>query len=108
MSAPFKITGKKGFRLTFPNGYAISVQFGPGNYGSNYDMRIRDDDEEAGKRGATEVETAIIDPSNNLIQDPKEGEDADTVQGYQTMEQVMDRIMRIYALPPSAAQEGKP
>lgn len=28
----FSIVEAKGFRLTFANGYTISVQFGPGNY----------------------------------------------------------------------------
>ena len=33
----FKITGRKGFHLTFPNGYTISTQFGSGNYCDNKD-----------------------------------------------------------------------
>lgn len=32
----FKITMNKGFQLIFENGYAISVQFGQGNYCENY------------------------------------------------------------------------
>lgn len=28
----FRITGGKGFHITFENGYTVSVQFGPGNY----------------------------------------------------------------------------
>lgn len=32
----FRITGGKGFHLTFANGYTISVQFGYGNYCDNY------------------------------------------------------------------------
>lgn len=37
MTHAFKITSHKGFHLTFANGCTVSVQFGPGNYGSNYD-----------------------------------------------------------------------
>ena len=38
--ASFRITGGKGFHLTFPNGVTVSVQFGPGNYCDNYDDDI--------------------------------------------------------------------
>ena len=31
-----KITEGKGFQMVFANGWTISVQFGYGNYGSNY------------------------------------------------------------------------
>ena len=110
----FYITGKKGFHITFPNGYTVSVQFGPGNYCGNYDMRILDDAEIAGSKGSRTAETAIIHPHDGLIPDPNdgEGEHADTVQGYQTVDQVMDRIMRVSSWPkpedqPNAAQERK-
>lgn len=29
--------GKKGFRITYPNGWTASVQIGPGNYCDHYD-----------------------------------------------------------------------
>jgi hypothetical protein len=29
---------RKGFHITFPNGWTVSVQFGGGNYCENYDM----------------------------------------------------------------------
>lgn len=32
----FEITGKKGFRITFSNGYRISCQFGGFNFCQNY------------------------------------------------------------------------
>jgi hypothetical protein len=32
----FKITGSKGFHITFPNGVTLSTQFGWGNYCENY------------------------------------------------------------------------
>ena len=96
----FAITGKKGFRITFPNGYSLSVQFGPANYGTNYDMRIGEDNEKAGRQGADTVETAILHPAGGLMEDPEDkSEYADTVQGYQTVEQVMERMMRVYSWP---------
>lgn len=33
----FKITGNRGFHITFPNGITLSTQFGWGNYCNNYD-----------------------------------------------------------------------
>jgi len=36
----FRITGSRGFHIRFDNGVCVSVQFGGGNYGDNYDMRI--------------------------------------------------------------------
>ena len=43
MSNPgFKITGHKGFHITFENGYTVSVQFGPANYCDNYHMNCGD------------------------------------------------------------------
>lgn len=32
----FTITGGKGFRLSFPNGYSVSVQFGRFAYGDRH------------------------------------------------------------------------
>ena len=32
----FRITEGKGFQITFANGYTASVQFGSGNYCSNF------------------------------------------------------------------------
>lgn len=34
----FKITGGKGFHVTFENGWTVSVQFGRGNYSGNYNL----------------------------------------------------------------------
>lgn len=39
----FKITGNKGFHMTFANGYTVSVQFGAGNYSDNYDLSFKDE-----------------------------------------------------------------
>lgn len=63
----FKITGKKGFHITFDNGYTVSVQFGPGNYCSNYDMEIGRDEELSGKRGSETAECAVWSRSGDMI-----------------------------------------
>ena len=73
----FRITGGKGFHITFANGYTISVQFGPGNYGDNYNRDIGSEDVMCGKEGSNEAEIAILNPVENLIHLPTEisGED---------------------------------
>lgn len=55
----FKITGKKGFHITFENGYTVSVQFGPGNYCDNYDCAIGWEDELCAARGSSNAECAV-------------------------------------------------
>ena len=35
----FDVTGNKGFRITFSNGWTASVQWGGGNYCENYSIR---------------------------------------------------------------------
>ena len=96
----FRITGKKGFHITAPNGYTLSVQFGPGNYSENYDREIRTEAEQCGAEGSNTAETAIIHPTKGLMPDPADkGEYADSVQGYQTIEQVLDRLQRMASWP---------
>jgi hypothetical protein len=81
----FRITGKKGFHITFGNGYTVSVQFGPTNYCDNYDMRIGDN-EEAGKRGSTTAECAVWGPNEEMIDYLGSG---DTVSPYLSPEEVL-------------------
>ena len=69
--ARFSITGGKGFYFGFPNGWGVSVQFGPGNYADNYDMRISSDDAEAGRRGSDTAECALISPAGDLTELPE-------------------------------------
>jgi hypothetical protein len=56
----FGITECKGFHITFANGWTVSVQFGPGNYGDNYDFwRCHDYRKakiESGERGSSKAE----------------------------------------------------
>lgn len=63
----FRITDKKGFGITFKNGWAVSVQFGPGNYCDNYDPNgIGGDYEEAGRKGSGTAECAVFAPDREL------------------------------------------
>lgn len=68
--ASIKITGGKGVHFEFDNGWVLSVQFGPGNYGSNR-WHIGSFDEkaarEAGERGATAVEIAAWRRNGQMI-----------------------------------------
>lgn len=64
----FKITGKKGFHITFKNGYTVSVQFGPGNYCDNYNRQIGYDDEQCGKDGSSNAECAVWGPAGGMIE----------------------------------------
>ena len=66
----FRITNQKGFHITFENGWTVSVQFGPGNYADNYNMRIRDDNEEAGKKGSRTAECAVWGPKGDMEAHP--------------------------------------
>lgn len=77
----FSISDNKGFRVTFENGYTVSVQFGPGNYGSNYNLGF----ESMGKPMSADLaETALIDPAGNFV--PYKEDD---VQGNQSPADVL-------------------
>lgn len=89
----FYITGGKGFHIVFHNGWTLSVQFGPGNYCDNYDGNF-EKCAELGTKGSATAETAYWGPDGEMV-----SEDGDTVQGYQTVAQVLDRIAMIRAKP---------
>ena len=66
----FKITSKKGFHITFENGWTVSVQFGPGNYCDNYDRRIGEEDEICGKEGSSTAECAVWGGDGEMVAAP--------------------------------------
>ena len=69
----FTITRSSGFQIKFPNGYTVSVQFGPGNYCDNYNLMWSDDgNKKAGKDGSNTAETALLDPDGNFVKYPNE------------------------------------
>ena len=80
----FRINDNKGFQIKLENGYMVSVQFGPGNYGSNYSLGF----EEMGRPMiAASAETALIDPEGNFV-----AYKGDDVQGHQTANDVLELL----------------
>jgi hypothetical protein len=89
----FYITGGKGFQITFPNNFTISVQFGPHNHRSNRDLM----DPYASTNESMEspdAEVAAWDGNGEWL---KLGE-SDTVIGWQTPDQVLTLMNEIAAM----------
>jgi hypothetical protein len=63
----FRIIGKKGFHITFENGYTVSVQFGPGNYCDNYHRNIGIEEEVCGREGSSTAEGAVWPRNGELL-----------------------------------------
>lgn len=91
----FKITDGKGFHITFANGYTVSIQIGWGNYTENYkrldwsDLYPKElENKKKGIYPETELaETAILDPKDDFVNYKDE-----SVQGYQTPEEVLETL----------------
>lgn len=72
----FSITDGKGFSMKFANGWAISVQFGWGNYSDNYEERQRFDEtrddhrRRCGAQGSTTAECAVFAPTGEMVKLP--------------------------------------
>lgn len=85
----FRTCQNKGFHLKFKNGWIVSIQFGGGNYGDNYDLIFDMDmlrekpDMESDK---VEVWAWSTKTDEHYPVDPL---------GYQTIEQVMRFIAKI-------------
>jgi hypothetical protein len=95
----FKITGGKGFGITFENGWYVSVQFGPFNYCDNrdYNMPLNGDfekrDKEVGRKGCKNAECAVFDPAGEMIDFP--GNEHDTVKGWMDVNEVMELLNKV-------------
>jgi hypothetical protein len=66
----FESCSNKGFRMTFANGYALSVQWGPMNYCTNRHIHLDADIAMSTEDGLWESETAevaVFDPDDKLI-----------------------------------------
>lgn len=85
----FRITNKKGFHITFENGYTVSVQFGPGNYCDNYNRGVGHDDEQCGKEGSRTAECAVWGPDGQMIARFGDDEYRDTVSNRSTPAEVL-------------------
>ena len=81
----FRINDNKGFSITFDNGYTVSVQFGPGNYSSNYNLSMLDNIGKPMTAGL--AETALLDPNGDFV-----AYKDDDVQGYQDAAGVLELL----------------
>lgn len=81
----FRINDNRGFQIQFDNGYTVSVQFGPGNYSSNYNLSMLDNINKP--MTATLAETALIAPDGSFV-----AYKDDDVQGYQDAASVLELL----------------
>ena len=73
----FKVTGNKGFHLTFDNGYNISIQWGAMNYADHYNGY---------EKSSNTAEVAIWYEHGPFL--PHSGSDGEIVSGYRLAEEV--------------------
>ncbi len=79
----FSITRGRGFQIAFPNGWLVSVQFGPGTYSDHYDAEISSkSSERCGRDGSSTAEVWCLND------DAGKSWPEDDPIGYQTPEQV--------------------
>lgn len=82
----FRITGGKGFHMTFANGWTISVQWGPGNYCDNHDDDLSQEGyRTSGNKGSTTAECAVWPEDGEMLEMPN----GDTVVGYLKPDEVL-------------------
>ena len=70
----FAITRHKGIRLRFDNGWAISVQWGPGNYCCRQDAPF-DSPKHCEVWESLDAEIAIFTPEGDFFEDIARGDD---------------------------------
>lgn len=83
MEDAFAITLRKGFRMTFENGWTVSVQFGPGNYCEHHFAHWGEPDRRSGWESKT-AEIAAWDENATWYKFPS----GDTVDGWKTPDEV--------------------
>lgn len=96
----FQINYGKGFKLTFPNGYTVSVQFGFGNYCDNYSNTAINFNKIPNHCQSNNAEIAYYNKVSNLL--PLEEfnpEWTDTVKGYVSVTEVMTFLNWVQSLP---------
>ena len=85
----FRITGNRGFHITFPNGVTLSTQFGYGNYCGDYPESMNQSIEDVMERkpaSSNDVEVAIWDKERTWITDKYIGEDEQVI-GFVSMKE---------------------
>jgi hypothetical protein len=78
----FSVSSPHGFHIGFENGFSLSVQFGGGNYGSNYDEDVLPKTKEPFRK-AEKAEIAVL--KNGNLYDWEHG---DTVEGHVSTQNV--------------------
>ena len=84
----FKITDNKGFHITFPNGYTVSVQWGPGNYCNNYGRKFSEA-AQCGADGSNTAECAVWKKDDEMI---SYGDWGDTVSNRSSPTEVLELL----------------
>lgn len=92
-----KITDNKGFHMTFANGWTASVQFGPGNYGTNYNYSFSAPKSEM--PDARTAECAAWSKTGSLTAIWEDAED--TVVGYLNANEVLKFLNLVASQPQS-------
>jgi hypothetical protein len=87
----FTITGGKGFRMKFDNGWTVSVQWGPGSYSGRRDWI---GDYEAPRRSDT-WESPDAEVAAWKKDEPWYNFGDDTVKGYMNVNEVLEFINMI-------------
>ena len=89
----FKITGGKGFHITFDNGWTASVQFGVANYCSHHrdDLDMIGKEKEHSKWESSTAEVAAWPQSREMMRFGN----GDTVKGWLTSQQVLAFLVEI-------------
>jgi hypothetical protein len=103
MKGLFQITQRKGFRIRFNNGYAISVQWGPGNYCESrdkYPAEIRGSVVYAPEKDipSTTAEVAIYDPAGDRVTPQFIDCGSESVKGWARPEEVADLMQKVAAM----------
>lgn len=86
----------RGFQLRFENGWTLSVQWGWGNYCQQYlrGMKMFQIGHQEPIEESPDAEIAAWDRDENWLE-----HEGDTVQGYQTVAQVLEWVERVSQMP---------
>jgi hypothetical protein len=107
MSSKFQSTFNRGFKITFENGWTISVQFGPGYY-----CEHRDDSacRPEGVYSSKDAEIAIITDNYRIWLDlttlSPSTDDSTDIKGYVTPDELPRYILLTSMLPPANATDS--
>jgi hypothetical protein len=95
----FSITMNRGFQMMLPNGYIVSIQFGPVNYCDNRDFSTVTAVPTGVAYSCNNAETAVFHSVTDEWVRPPWDEGGDTVQGWQSPEDVVKLIAWAASLP---------